>query len=86
MLLELITKYKVGTSCAISYNNQVKEKFVIAKFIVLFPTYILFILCEFDYLQHVHTCIDNFESFIFLIINDFFVSRFYCMNVTKYMY
>jgi hypothetical protein len=58
------------------YSNQIKQKFVIAKFIArfsLFPTYILSLVCELIYLLHVHTCIDNL---LFLYINDFFVQIF----------
>jgi len=52
---------------------QNKEKFVITKFIVRFsllPTYTLFTNYELGYLLHVHECIDNFESLLFLYIND----------------
>jgi len=97
MLLELIVKLKVATNCVISYNNQKnkikcysKQKiFEITKFIVrfsLFPMYTLFTICELGHLLHVHKCIENFESLLFLYISNFFVSGFYCINVTRSMY
>jgi hypothetical protein len=62
----------------------VNTKFI--KWFSLFPTYILFTICELGYLQHVHKCINNFESLLFPYINDFFVSDFYCINVIGFMY
>jgi hypothetical protein len=65
----------VVASYVISYNNQNKEKIVITKFIArfsLFLPYMLFTICEFGCLLHVHTCIDNFEILLFSYINDLF--------------
>ncbi len=88
MLLEQIIKQKVVASYVISYNNQNKEKIVITKFIArfsLFLSYMLFTICEFGCLLHVHTCIDNFEILLFSYINDFFLG-FYCIDVIGSMY
>jgi hypothetical protein len=54
--------------------------------ISLFRTYILFTICELGYLLHVHKCINNFESLLFLCNNDIFVSDFYYINVSGIIY
>jgi hypothetical protein len=71
------------------FGIQNKENFVITKFIIRFsllPAYTLFTNYELGYLLHVHECIDNFDNLLFPYINDFFVSSFYCINVTRSMY
>jgi hypothetical protein len=98
MLVDLIARLKVVTSFVIFYNNQINECFcyskqrkfcdkkIYYKIFLIYNAYTLFTNYELGYLLHVHECIDNFESLLFPYINDFFVSSFYCINVTRSMF